>query len=195
MITPHPTMETRYVDGQLDILPWWTLPALQCLLTNADSLARKVVLEWGCGHSTEWFGKNTRAVYGIEHDARWRGGPLYVVDGVRDTVVEHVVVPGLEQGVDRQHEVSQEWCCPYVLKGWSCNPRTDLVVVDGLYRWACARLGAQIVVPGGCLVFDNAEWPEFAELPSMLRPRFRQHLRFIEPGRSWATDFYIGRLP
>lgn len=199
----HPTMDTRYTDDLGRTLPWWTRPALDWLLkdpsggphkTAAEVLERLIVLEWGAGYSTEWFAEMCRGVTAIEHDARWRGGPMHSIQTHRRCQEWHVEVPGLPEGVSREFETSPEWCCRYVLKAWSVNPRPDLVVVDGLYRMACARMGAQLLVPGGSLVFDNADWPEFSGLPALLCPLFAERLSFQEPGKEWTTDIYVGRI-
>lgn len=203
MIYPNPNMDTRYNDERGRVLPWWTRPALEWMLKTpsggphksaAEVLERLIVLEWGAGYSTVWFAENCRGITAIEHDARWRGGPMNAVTNEPNCLVWHVEVPGLPEGVSREFETSREWCNRYVLKAWSVNPRPDLVVVDGLYRHACAELGALLLVPGGTLVFDNADWPEFADAPDLIGHHFRERMRFTEPGHEWATDVYVGKV-
>lgn len=181
MIRPHPTLETRYVDHPSPyVLPWWTAPALEWLLGRpVDSWQ---VLEWGCGLSSVWFNQAARKYVGIESNPA------------------HAIAPGItvvppDAGIsDEQAEFSPN-NSRYVGEGVK-HPYNDLVVVDGIYRLACIRMAPSLIVPGGCLVVDNANWPEFAGVVDRLRPVFREYHRFTEPGRSpeWSTDVYVGKI-
>jgi len=181
-ITPHPTLETRYLDHPSPyVLPWWTRPALEWLL--GQPVGRWNVFEWGCGLSSVWFNQAARQYVGVESNPAHAIAP-----GV-------IVVPPDGGLTDQEAEFSPSGS-KYVKAGIDYGSASDLVVVDGIYRLACLRVAPSMVLKGGCLVVDNANWPEFAGVHERLRVFFREYHRFDEPGRTpqWSTDVYIGRL-
>lgn len=214
---------TRMKNPQTgEILPWWTPASLEWLLDyEADGrLAKARVLEWGCGDSSLWFAKRCAIYRGVEHDravcesfAKGCEAVAYaeasisiftapiteIARHIGPTAhhrVHHVPVPDLEHGVDRAHEVSVDIVNPYVL--WPVNRGLfDLVVIDGLYRRACARIALRVLAPGGTLVFENADWPEFGHEtgtgwsnPGFLEPGFASHTRFCRGEH--RTDVFEG---
>ena len=182
MIVPHPTLETRYLDHPSPyVLPWWTRPALEWLLDQPVS--KWHVFEWGCGLSSVWFNQAAKQYLGVESNPAHALAP-----GI-------TVVPPDDNLTDVEAEFLQTGA-KYVTEGIRLGSGSDLVVVDGIYRLACLRFAVSMVVQGGCLVVDNANWPEFTGVVNRLRPLFSEYHRFDEPGRDpqWSTDVYIGRI-
>jgi hypothetical protein len=59
----------------------------------------------------------------------------------------------------------------------------DLVVVDGRSRAACLDRAVPKIRPGGMLVLDDADRPEYADAIAELPPWPRRDFRGLRPGR------------
>jgi len=177
--------ETFYRDEHGRVLPWWTGPSLEWLASKC--IGGMDVLEWGCGTSSLWFIANAGSYCGVEHDPRYQMNDPRIV---------------LLPEPDLANEFSEDMTAAYARAPFSFKRATvgrrrfDLVVIDGIYRRACARYAPMFLREGGNLVIDNANWDQLAGLPEMLSPLFAKYTRHVEPGRSpeWATDVYEGFL-
>lgn len=180
MIRPHSNLETRYTaDGSSYVLPWWTGPSLEWLVEQP--VASWGVFEWGCGLSSVWFNQAARRYVGVESNPSHAIAPGIIIVETRDGLTD--------SEVETSPEIS-----PYVRAGMDLGPTFDLVVVDGIYRRGCFKAAPGLLVRGGRLVIDNANW--FDDCVAPLLPLFSKYRRFVEPNRSpeWATDVYSGFL-
>lgn len=186
MIRPHPNIETRYTaDGSSYVLPWWTRPSLEWLVEQP--VASWSVLEWGCGLSSVWFNQAAHRYVGIESNPAHAIAP-----GI--TVVQTPPRPGVTNDVIDAEVESSPIRSKYVMEGVKHGRAFNLVVVDGIFRRGCFKVAPGLIIPGGHLVVDNANW--FDDVVATIRPLFRSYHRFIEPGRDpeWATDVYSDRI-
>lgn len=119
--------------------PWLHPDAIEYL----ESLLRPDwdVLEHGSGGSTLWFATRARQVISIEHNPAWR-------EKVRSLAPANVSI--LERFVE----------VPTVFVG-----KFDLFLIDGERekRGACLLGARKIVKPGGWVVLDNANRPEYRD--------------------------------
>lgn len=149
MITPIENWRTLDADGRL--MPWYTRPCLEWLITLP--LKKMTVFEYGCGDSSKWFIDNARASSGVDHNERW----IPYEDGYWCTQnkVEYINSPAHIEG------------------NWDGY---EIVVVDGLYRDDCAEYALKCLKKGGYLIADNFEqasadltdWPLTRELTKHL---------------------------
>ena len=182
MIVPHPTLETQYVDSDSGLtLPWWTLPALEWLMSKRWWLKSARVFEWGAGASSAWFRAHAGAYHAIESDPKY-GGPGIEIVPPED---RHLAVVEGPELVDEPGFPLPK----YVLDSLR-HASYDLVVVDGIYRPMCLRFTREILAVGGILVLDNANWfdPTVAEI----KGQFESYTVFPQPGRvpTWRTDVF-----
>jgi precorrin-6B methylase 2 len=136
--------EQRCVDREGRPLPWITYPAI-------DFLARHVrpeleVFEYGCGFSTLWWAGRVRRVAAVEHDAEW-------ARRITAQAPAHVSIT----------HVPLEPKGPYEANATAHGQPFDVVVIDGRDRVRCVAPAIAALRPGGVVVFDNSDRPEYAE--------------------------------
>jgi len=130
-------------------LPWYTYPAIDLL--KHRSYAGRSVLEFGAGQSTLWWAERAARVVAFEGDADWHARLV----ARRPTNVElHLVTMA-----------DAEACAAAVRAGLAAAPaaRFDVVVIDGLWRYAMIAIAAEVVAPDGVIICDNAERYGFRE--------------------------------
>ena len=158
------------VDANGNPLPWYTYPAiywLESILTG-----RERVFEYGSGNSTRWFARRVKSVVAVEHDESW-------VNKVRALVPGNVTlqfVPPLKGDAPEQRYG------PYVsaITGQD-EAGFDIVVVDGEARNACCELALPYLQPGGLLILDNSDRPEFEPANTFLLGQGFARIDFVGP--------------
>ena len=148
----------RYPDR-----PWITRTAYDVL----DSYLRKtdVGLEFGSGRSTVWFAKRVARLTSVESDPGWHQRVTSQLAAANISNVESHLFPGPEvpgKGHESDYANVAQRFAPSSL---------DFVLVDGLYRDACALLSLDKVRPGGLLIIDNVNWflPSASRAPASIR--------------------------
>lgn len=133
------------VDKQGRPLPWYTYPAIE-LLANKNFTGRAVV-EFGAGQSTLWWSERADRVLSFEDDFSWYGRLKTRVPGN----VELMYTPRDASNVDEKLRDQQ----------------FDVVVIDGLDRFACAQKALNVVTNDGAIVLDNSDgfWGENGSYP------------------------------
>ena len=132
-----------------DPLPWYTYPCIDFL--KYRSYEDKTVLEFGAGQSTLWWARRARHVVAFEEDEAW-----YQQLKTRVPVnVELQLVP-----ID-----SPSACVEAINRILSLqpDPRFDVVVIDGLWRYQLIDIAVRVVKETGVIVCDNAEGYGFYE--------------------------------
>ncbi|MBN0048824.1 hypothetical protein JS756_33035 [Streptomyces actuosus] len=174
--------------------PWLTFDAISYL--EDQPLAGKKIFEYGSGGSTlYWLSRNAECV-SIEHDRRWYETlrPLLTRGTVDCRLVMPRPLPGdalLSEPDDpasclssdeRYHGYSFE---EYVSQIDEFPPEHfDLVLIDGRARASCIRRAVSKVRPGGMLVVDNSERPDYFRRTGEDLKGFQKH---SFPGASPST--------
>ena len=117
--------------------PWWTAASvsmLSSLLRPSDN-----GFEWGSGRSTVWLAHRVSSVVSVEHDPRWYGE---MRPKLRDLPAEVHLVPDEEEA----------YVAPITQ-----HKGLDLVIIDGLFRDACALAALDRLRQHGMLLIDNVE--------------------------------------
>jgi hypothetical protein len=129
------------LDGRLEPLPWYTYPALEYL--RQIDFRRKVVFEYGCGHSTLFWARRAARVVSVEHNPAWYAR----------------VKPQLPPTCELRLETDPVAYADTIL---GRGERFDVIVIDGLVtgrtRLKCARAAVQALRPGGMIILDNSDW-------------------------------------
>jgi hypothetical protein len=148
----------RYPDR-----PWITRDAyvaLEPMLRRTD-----VGLEFGSGRSTIWFAKRVGRLTSVESDPGWHERVTSRLAAEQISNVTSLLFPGPEvpgKGLESE----------YAGVARSFGPDSlDFVLVDGLYRDACALLSLDKIRPGGLLIIDNVNWflPSNSRAPASIR--------------------------
>jgi hypothetical protein len=126
-----------------DPLPWYTYPCIDFL--RFRSYEDKTVLEFGAGQSTRWWAQKAKRVIAFEGDEAWH---QKVKASVPTNVELHLVPmdsPSACLGAIHR-----------ILRSQS-DPRFDVVVIDGLWRYELIEIAARVVTDMGIIICDNAE--------------------------------------
>lgn len=151
-------------------MPWYTYSCKDFL---EDRITRSMrVFEYGAGMSSLWYGGRVAEVVSVEHDTEWA---MTVRRGLPTTCTVL-----LEPDVDA-----------YVGAIAGRGP-FDIVVVDGLDRPRAAAAALNGLSDDGVIIWDNSDWPEFAQVfPRLQEHGFRQ-LEFTGLGpinrEGWPTS-------
>jgi hypothetical protein len=136
----------RPLDSEGQPYPWYTYPALEYL--KQLDFSDKSVFEYGCGHSTMFWGARAASVVSVEHNAQW-------YEAVRKRI------PG---NCTLIHEPNSD---AYAAAISRFDRQFDVIVIDGLVtgrtRLKCARAAVPFLCDGGMIILDNSDWlPESA---------------------------------
>jgi predicted O-methyltransferase YrrM len=130
-------------------LPWLTPTAISILTTCL--LKSDTGLEFGSGRSTLWFAQRTEYLTSVEHDPAWHARTLMQLDEKRLQNVNYWL---REREPDDGHEGLTSG---YVkVTDTLALDSIDYVLIDGLYRSACACCSIDKLKAGGMLIIDNA---------------------------------------
>jgi hypothetical protein len=139
----------RPIDRNGEPLPWYTYAFKAFLEDRITSSMR--VFEYGAGMSSLWYAARVAEVVSVEHDRDW------AAELRRDLPANCTLL--LEPDADA-----------YVAAIIGHDP-FDIVVVDGLERPRAAAAALDGLKDDGVIIWDNSDWPEFAEV----LPRLQEH--------------------
>jgi hypothetical protein len=160
----------RYIDTETNlILPWYTLPALQWLLSQ--NVKKWDVFEYGSGYSTIWWRTNCECVNSVDHNEDWANamGAFICVKKA-----DYIMLVDL---IDKRISNKRAFDC---------------VVVDGEWRDDCVKYAKEHVLPGGYMIIDNYGQTDFpsAELIDKLLEGWEKQV-FKQPNHTeWATAVF-----
>jgi hypothetical protein len=162
----------RPVTAEGAPIPWFTYPSIAFLRERIKADWR--VCEFGSGHSTLWWAARVRAVHSIEHDVAWHAefvrrvpaNVTYVCHPSENAYARAIVGAG-----------------PF-----------DVVVNDGNFRLPCVYTAIDELSPGGVVVWDNSERPEYEPGYVFLRERGFRRIDFSGFGPinqdPWCTTIF-----
>lgn len=141
--------QTPDVTGRPDE-PWWTRAAINWM---DEHLTRDMsVVEWGAGASTPWLAARCGRLRSIDNN------PLY--RDLADRALREAGFPEDRYTVELY---------PLTARYYECVKGTfDGAIVDGRLRVFCCKRAAELLVPGGILLLDNAERERYAAARYML---------------------------
>lgn len=117
-------------------LPWYTYPCIRFLDQIDFSACR--VLEFGSGNSSRYWAQRASSVTSVEADSAWH------------QTVQEMQIPN--------HDLRlAETFGQYTLQGVSLGD-FDVYIVDGAYRFDCAKRVIESASPGALAIVDNSDW-------------------------------------
>lgn len=151
----------RYPDH-----PWLTRTAN--LIFSSFLCRSDCGLEWGSGRSTLWFAKRVKKLTSVESDLHWYNKISIKLKELNTNNVEFLF---FEYDKDLEEKGKGQESA-YVQVAHRFPKETfDFVLIDGVYRGACAIVAVEKIKPGGFLIIDNVNWflPSDSHSPSSRR--------------------------
>jgi len=140
--------ERRYCRRHPDA-PWLTPQATEILSTMLRPTDHGV--EFGSGRSTLWLAGRVRHLTSVEHDEEWYGAVAARLKDRGVHNVDHLFAPP-----DAPPARSAESEYARTMLRFE-DGGLDFVLVDGVYRDACARFSLGKLRSGGLLIIDNVD--------------------------------------
>jgi hypothetical protein len=126
-------------------LPWYTYPCIDML--SYTRFTGKKILEFGAGHSTLWWGKVASRVVAFEADSAWL---KYINERISENTTVHYLDVDKEAQAARVLEIVGD-------------ERFDVIVIDGLNRFALIEPSVRLLNENGAIICDNSEGYGFFE--------------------------------
>lgn len=124
-------------DADRRSLPWYTYPAIEYI--NQLDYSDKTVFEWGTGNSTYFWAGKAREVTSVEDDDEW-------FKKLNRTKPDNVKLVLAKQEAEYINKISQ------------FDKDFDLIIIDGSYRYACAKIASNYLKNTGFIILDNSDW-------------------------------------
>jgi hypothetical protein len=168
--------EKRSVDAIRRLpLPWLSYPAIEFIGERLDQLAG-ALSNMAVAARQPWFAQRCKAgVFGraprgvARRDLRSGFRPTRGSSSSRSgCAVDYLNVAFTKTSSRNEYSDS-------ILS----SPRPDVVVIDGIFRNACAAAACEAVSESGVLIYDNTDFPETQEGIAYLRSRGWRQLRFV----------------
>lgn len=149
----HRLLSTRG-HSTLDLrVPWLPFAVIDFLGMTVD--ATSSVFEYGGGGSTAWFADRVGHVTTVEHDDTWYPTLARMMRQAENATVLH---RSASSGFDDYAGVIDEYD----------DDTFDMVLVDGRRRVVCVEHSVSKVKPGGLLILDDSDRPEYASAHALL---------------------------
>ena len=153
-------------------LPWYTYPAIEYL--NQLNFSNKFVFEYGSGNSSLFWSKRCHNITSVEHNEEW-----------------YKTVKSNQQSNQKLLLKTDKF--NYVQSIGSDNHKYDVVIIDGIERFACAQLSIDYLNEGGLIILDNSDW--FPETSKSLRSSGLIQVDFTGFGPinyyAWTTSMFF----
>jgi len=131
------------VDASLKPVPWYTYPAIEYI--RQFDFSTKNIFEYGCGNSSIFWAKLAKSVTSVEIDPQWYEN----INSIKPN------------NLNVQLRIARD---AYINSIQENNTIYDLVIIDGIYRYECARKSIQYLAIDGLLILDNSErYPKLCE--------------------------------
>jgi hypothetical protein len=128
------------VDAELNPIPWYTYPAIEYL--KQFDFSGKNIFEYGSGNSSIFWASLASTVTSVEVDSAW-------FEIISKSKISNLSIHLKEQKSE------------YVDFIGNANKLYDLIVIDGAYRYDCARTAIKHLCDDGLIILDNSErYPE-----------------------------------
>jgi predicted O-methyltransferase YrrM len=141
--------EIQYVDESCGlILPWYTKPCLDYLLTL--NYKNWEIFEWGGGCSTVWYASKCIHVDTLENDSAWANEIIqYLNNNKIINYSMHTIDVPPSANTDHPNKLDYLQYISSLNKNWDC------IIIDGSYRNEALAISMSYIKPGGLIIFDN----------------------------------------
>jgi hypothetical protein len=160
------------VDTYSNPIPWYTYPAIEYL--KQFDFADKNIFEYGSGNSSMFWAVMANSVTSVEIDPEWFEAICKIKS---DKLAIHLKQDKIE----------------YVNFIQNGNKLYDLIVIDGAYRYECAKVAVKNIADDGLIILDNSE--RYPTLCAELRTHDLLQVDFFGFGPinyyTWTTSLFF----
>lgn len=171
-------------------MPWYTEGMLRELFHTDVSGWR--VFEWGGGYSTGWWARRAAEVFTVEASSEWAAATSEYVGFLGDSrksTVHYVPVDSPPDEVGTAGDCGHPY--PSRIDGFPPS-HFDCIVIDGMYRLACADKALGHLKPNGTVILDNSEFDATGAIHGLFRSmECRSYPQSGHP--SWTTTRWTNR--
>ena len=157
------------VDENNNPIPWYTFEAIEFLKINLTK--NHTIFEFGCGASTLFFASKVKKVISLESNRRWFEIITSSLKNSGDFLLEKNYFSNanceiflMEDALDR--EEYQNFAKNYSQKN---HLKFDLLIVDSLKRYECAKNSFEAIKSDGYLILDDSERPNYRKIYDFLQ--------------------------
>ena len=157
------------VDENDNPIPWYTFEAIEFLKINLTK--NHTIFEFGCGASTLFFASKVKKVISLESNRRWFEIITSTLKNSGDFLLEKNYFSNanceiflMEDALDR--EEYQNFAKNYSQKN---HLKFDLLIVDSLKRYECAKNSFEAIKSDGYLILDDSERPNYRKIYDFLQ--------------------------
>ncbi len=186
----HPAFinEWCFIDTENQVVyPWFTQPFLAEL--SKWNTRNWEVFEWGSGYSTGWFAKQCKHITSVENSSNWREAVVNYLHSLGHTNF-NVYTRECKNVIGGEIDCHND----YIDAIHQSDQKYDCIIIDGMYRNACAKAALAHIKPGGLIILDNANQKSIglnSESTFELLASF-PHFSFKQPEHlDWRTDYWI----
>lgn len=120
-----------------------------------------VWFEWWSWRSTIWFAKRVKHITSIESRKSWY---VLISDKINEEKLQDKISYNLAEVINEYWFTTKDIIL-YTSKIDSIVDKSlDFVIVDGLFRVECIKRCLSKIRPGGIIIFDNSDLPEFKKV-------------------------------
>ena len=183
-------------------LPGLALPAI-CFLDEYLTKNMKV-FEWGSGASTIFFDQRCAYLVSIEHSEEWHDKIMtaleYRIGFMAEDLERYIYLKRAHPGFDPEFASQQSGYDSVNFKMYVESVEMfpydffDVILVDGRARCACLKAAQPKLKPGGLLILDDSQRPQYhramAEIDWPVR-HFEGCIPYYKHGRTVRTTIWV----
>ena len=123
-------------------IPWFSYPFIDFLTPRLSK--ELTVFEFGSGNSTLFFAKKVKKIISVEHNKDW----YQIVEKTKPGNVDLIIT---------KSDSSEDYL-EYII---DMKEVVDVIIIDGLHRIDCLKVGVEKLSDKGVIVLDDSERDEY----------------------------------
>lgn len=143
-------------DDNGNPVPWMSYPAIEFLKNNLRKDYE--IFEFGCGASTLFFADKVKKVVGLETNPKWHEIVTEKLRNVMPQLAADQINVEINLMIDGLQNSSYENFAK------DSQQKFDLIIVDSLKRFECARNSIDALKPQGAIILDDSERKNYQKI-------------------------------
>ena len=158
-------------DNQGEALPWMSYGAIEFLQKTLK--ANDEIFEFGCGASTIFFAKRVKQVVALETSWIWFN---IIKEKLKKAKINNVELILMKDGLTNIN---------YENFAKNYNQKFDIIIVDSLKRFLCAKNSIHALKPEGKIILDDSERKNYQKIFDFFAANnfIREDFTGIAPGQ------------